>query len=147
MKTAVAAVDAANHIWAILVKAERSHAGCCKSNLWSLQEPPVKTWNLVVEWTDGWSLYNRMCAHSKFYNILNKGGKMTEAKEPKTAYIDVKVWGREGGIYHSMYRWWQCFLYCQTYGLHELGHCWCELCTQWCWWACTQWQRQDEGVD
>ena len=36
-------------------------------------------------------LYNRMCAHSKFYNTLNKGGKMTEAKEPKTAYIDVKV--------------------------------------------------------
>ena len=49
--------DTANHI----AKAERPFAGCCHRCLWSLQESPVENWNLVVEWTSGWSYTREAC--------------------------------------------------------------------------------------
>ena len=44
-----------------IAKAERSFAGCCHRCLWSLQESPVEIWNLVVEWTSGWSYTREVC--------------------------------------------------------------------------------------
>ena len=64
----------------------------------------------------------------------------------KAYHLAGKVWGREGGICHSIPRWWWCFPYNQTDGPHKPGRCWWLLCTQWCWWACAHWQRQDEGM-
>ena len=44
-----------------IAKAERPFVGCCNRCLWSLQESPVEIWNLVVEWTSGWSYAREAC--------------------------------------------------------------------------------------
>ena len=44
-----------------IAKAERPFAGCCQRCLWSLQESPAEIWNLVVEWTSGWSYTREAC--------------------------------------------------------------------------------------
>ena len=64
----------------------------------------------------------------------------------KTYCLAGKVWGRERGISHISPDGDIFFLYCQTDGPQKPGHCWWEHCTQWCWWACAHWRRQDEGL-
>ena len=53
---------------------------------------------------------------------------------------------REKGIRHSISRWWWSFPYHQTDGPHKPKRRWREFYMQWCWWACANWRRQDEGI-
>ena len=99
----------------------------CHRNVWSLQEPPVETRNLVVELRGRESFIREACTFQGL-QFAEDWRHDEEGQVGKTAYIFAKrkichladkVWDAERRIRHSIPRWWWCFPYRQTNKLQK----------------------------
>ena len=85
----------------------RALAGCCHHSLWSFQEPPLETRNLVVEYRGGQSYTREACTVQSLkypeegMTVEGQGGKnclhWCQACG-KACCLAGKLWGRERGI-------------------------------------------------
>ena len=82
--------------------------------MWSLQVPPVETWNQVVEQTGGRSYTRKACTTQSLQvpeggrqDVWGQGGisclQWRQARS-KAHHLAGKVWGRDSGIHHSITR-------------------------------------------
>ena len=153
IKTIIAAVAAActagtnaytaNHVESAWLKLNGPFAGCDHRSLESLSEPPVIIWNMVMEWIGDESMWMKPACF-KAYSVLQKGGMAVEAKGTKMSTLMPGAW-------QSVLSGWQSLrqskrnspqnsLMVMVFSVSP------KLCTQWHWWACAHWRRQDEGM-